>query len=126
MIKPIDQPVLAGGLTPIKWNGSTWTDTTAEDPDWYNYVTQTSATTNGGTSKWANARTSNGSMLVWIPRYEYKIVSGYHSSTTGDIDINFIPVTQTTPTAGYIIHPAFTNEGNKRTRRPRRNVDRKI
>jgi hypothetical protein len=30
----------------------------------------------------------------------------------GVIDVNIIPVSQTTPTSGYTIHPAFTNTGN--------------
>lgn len=36
-------------------------------------------------SKWANAMTKDESMWVWIPRFAYKITSGYHQS--GD-DIN--------------------------------------
>ena len=35
------------------------------------------------TRKWANAKTSDGSMWVWIPRYAYSITSGYHSSSAG-------------------------------------------
>ena len=39
------------------------------------------------TRKWANAKTSDGSMWVWIPRYAYSITSGYHSSSTGNIEV---------------------------------------
>ena len=41
---------------------------------WYSYTAQTAYTENGGTSKWANAKTSDGSYWVWIPRYAYRIV----------------------------------------------------
>ncbi len=79
--KGVNTPLLAKGMVPIKWNGTTWVDTTASDSDWYNYDT---------TNKiWANARTQDGSMWVWIPRYIYKITSGWHSNTTGAIAVQF-------------------------------------
>lgn len=80
-------------------------------------------------SKWANAMTADGSMWVWIPRYAYKITSGYHSSTTGTIEIAFIDTNnqflndtdqgliltdpnQLTYTGDaqneWLVHPAFT------------------
>ena len=69
-------------------------------------------------------------MFVWIPRYAYKITSGYHSSTTGTIDIEFLKGTTNKNDAnvniveyneettanytkfpdGYVVHPAFTNK----------------
>ena len=58
--------------------------------------------------QWANAVvTIDGveSYFVWIPRYEYKIENG-------KIYINFIPTSETTPTEGYTIHPAFTNDSS--------------
>jgi type II secretory pathway pseudopilin PulG len=92
----INAPVLAAGMTPIKWSGTTVTTTTSSDSTWYNYESK----------QWANARTVDGSMWVWIPRYEYKIPT--RSSTAQTVAVNFIPTTQTTPTSGYTIHPAFT------------------
>ncbi len=74
-------PSLAPGMTPIKWNGSSWLDTTADDPNWYSYDI--------AEKKWANARTADGSMWVWIPRYIYKISKGWHSTTTGIIEVQF-------------------------------------
>jgi hypothetical protein len=68
-------------MTPIKWSGSAWVDTTESDTDWYNYTTTD--------KKWANARSADGSMWVWIPRYIYKISTGWHSNTAGTIDIQF-------------------------------------
>jgi hypothetical protein len=74
-------PVLVTGMTPIKWDGTKWVDTTVGDTDWYNY--------DSAFKQWANARTADGSMWVWIPRYIYKISSGWHSSTAGTIDVQF-------------------------------------
>ena len=55
-----------------------------EDGAWYNYEAQT-GTTDGKTSKWANAVTTDADgnitgFYVWIPRYAYKITSGYNQS----------------------------------------------
>jgi type IV pilus assembly protein PilA len=80
-VRGANAPVLVTGMTPIKWNGSAWVDTTESDTAWYNYDT---------TNKiWANAKTADGSMWVWIPRYIYKISTGWHSNSTGTIDIQF-------------------------------------
>ena len=68
--KGVNTPKLGSGMTPIKWNGSSWVNTTGSDPEWYDYTAK----------KWANAKTSDGSMWVWIPRYAYSITSGYHQS----------------------------------------------
>lgn len=79
--KGVNRPRLAVGMTPIKWDGEAWVDTTAKDSDWYNYTLTD--------HKWANARTADGSMWVWIPRYIYKISNGWHTNTAGTIDIQF-------------------------------------
>ena len=78
--KGVNTPKLGSGMTPIKWNGSSWVNTTGSDPEWYDYSAK----------KWANAKTSDGSMWVWIPRYAYSITSGYHSSSTGTIEVEFM------------------------------------
>jgi type II secretory pathway pseudopilin PulG len=68
--------------------------------DWYDYAQK----------KWANIVTeSNGrkTYLVWIPRYEYRI-NTLASNDYGQMDIQFISVSKTTPSAGYTIHPAFS------------------
>jgi len=79
LVKGVNSPVLAPGMTPIKWNGTTEIYTTENDSDWYDYSAK----------KWANAKTADGSYWVWIPRYIYKINSGWHSSTAGTIDVQF-------------------------------------
>ena len=107
--KGVNTPKLGSGMTAIKWNGSTWVETTGSDPEWYDYSAK----------KWANARTSDGSMWVWIPRYAYSITSGYHSSSTGTIEVEFMKgLTNETSTGrtsfnnasgagNWNIHPAF-------------------
>lgn len=64
-----------GGLTAIKYNGTTeeTVNDPANDSSWYNYVAQTGKA-DGKTSNWANARSSDkNAYFVWIPRYAYKI-----------------------------------------------------
>ena len=116
--KGVNTPNLGEGMTPIKWNGSSWVETTGSDSDWYDY----------GNKKWAKAKTSDGSMWVWIPRYAYNISSeGYHTSTATEINIEFMKGTSnegatgqtiveyndsttsnyTQFPGGYVIHPAF-------------------
>ena len=107
--KGVNTPKLGSGMTPIKWNGSSWVNTTGSDKDWYDYTGK----------KWANAKTSDGSMWVWIPRYAYSITSGYHSSSAGNIDVEFMKgLTNETSTGrktfqnssgqgNWNIHPAF-------------------
>ena len=107
--KGVNTPKLGSGMTPIKWNGSSWVNTTGSDKEWYDYTGK----------KWANAKTSDGSMWVWIPRYAYSITSGYHSSSTGNIEVEFMKgLTNETSTGRksfdnvsgqgkWNIHPAF-------------------
>ena len=127
-------PEISEGMTPVKWNGSNWVQTEATDSEWYNY----------GEKKWANVvlggatfnegvldESKTYSMLVWIPRYAYKITSQYHQngSGAGGIDIVFIDTankgkdgsktystTYPSATTGgamsdYVVHPAFDYGG---------------
>ena len=77
--KSVNEPKLARGMKPIKWNGEKWINTTENDTNWYDY----------DANKWANARTADGSMWVWIPRYIYKISTNWHINTAGTIDVQF-------------------------------------
>ena len=113
--KGVNTPNLGEGMTPIKWDETKkdWVETYGSDPEWYNYGETES------TRKWANAKTSDGSMWVWIPRYAYSITSGYHSSSAGNIDVEFMKgLTNETSTGRksfnnasgqgkWNIHPAF-------------------
>ena len=86
--KGVNTPNLGEGMTPIKWDETKkdWVETYGSDPEWYNYGETES------TRKWANAKTSDGSMWVWIPRYAYQIADNYHtnSATGGTIEIKFL------------------------------------
>ena len=113
--KGVNTPNLGEGMTAIKWDETKndWVETNGSDPEWYNYGETES------TRKWANAKTSDGSMWVWIPRYAYSITSGYHSSSAGDIEVEFMKgLTNETSTGRksfdnasgqgkWNIHPAF-------------------
>ncbi|HHX32973.1 MAG TPA: hypothetical protein GX713_01960 [Mollicutes bacterium] len=120
--KGVNHPVLFTGMTPIKWDeNNKEINTTADDPDWYDYDEK----------RWANAKSADGSYWVWIPRYAYKITSGYHSSETGTIDVKFLKGSTNMTvgntiieSAGYIphekdtsmhyfLHPAFQFVGEK-------------
>ena len=116
-----NSPVLATGLTPVNWNGTNWESTTVAN--WkYNYnsvATATQAKVEGnGDSAWANAKTADGSLYVWIPRYSYKITSGEHQSGnswnsldaagTNKIEVKFSNGTTDDTSNSYIAHPAFT------------------
>ena len=142
-------------------NPEYWEKTTTGDSEWYSYADVSNGNTKVNAnapklkgamtaikyigsdkdsqtgSKWANAITQDGSMFVWIPRFAYKITSGYHNSEEGTIDVIFIDtnnkplngesgtivtepsqVTYTDDGAGnqiqneYLVHPAFTDEVN--------------
>ena len=114
--KGVNTPNLGEGMTPIKWDETAnsgagdWVETDGSDPDWYDYSAK----------KWANAKTSDGSMWVWIPRFAYSITSGYHSSSTGTIEVEFMKGTSNEETTSgrtsfnnasgqgnWNIHPAF-------------------
>ena len=105
--------------TYVTWNeiGTEYVinDTQTTQPDnWYDYE-------NG---KWANIKTTKvnenedgtketlEAYWVWIPRYEYVVPTS--TTTASQIEVKFIPRTQTNPDTDkkYVIHPAFTNEGN--------------
>ena len=109
-------------LTPIKWDeGNNIVPTTADDSNWYNYDEH----------RWANAKTKNESLFVWIPRYAYRItyyesetsdkVTGYYdgygqwSATTGEIRLAIDSGIEKVDYNGekYIVHPVFeTNLDN--------------
>ncbi len=119
VISKVQTPKLGSEMTPIKWNGSNWITTTIEDEDWYDYSTSL--------KKWANAKTSDGSMWVWIPRFAYKIeylandgrtVTGY-SDSRGIVDTsgNVVEGTEKADAVrvgdNYVVHPAFNYNGEK-------------
>ena len=76
-------PQLSDGMTPVKYvNGIGWVKTTETDTGWYNYsekqwanIVLGDATFNTSGSYEVLDETKTYSMLVWIPRYAYKITS---------------------------------------------------
>jgi len=139
--KGVNLPNLANGkLIPVYWDssgnekvvtkGTNGEFNQYELRDWYNdwkYEEQT-GNTDGKTSKWANAKTEDGSYWVWIPRFAYKITSNlnYNATNSGTIDIVFVDVSNENgntiyanayPTVSgingsktmdnYVVHPAF-------------------
>ena len=122
----VNKPDLMSGMMAIKFTEPTditeGKDEKVSDSsknDWYNYSEK----------KWANAKTEDGSMWVWIPRYAYKI-----NKSNQTFDVAFLVGTtdnyydkdgklQTAKrqisetdipdaTKDYVVHPAFTNESN--------------
>ena len=67
--KGVNKPKVLTGMTPIRFTEptvdaeGTVVVTNEEDTEWYNYDNK----------QWANAKTEDGSMWVWIPRYAYRI-----------------------------------------------------
>ncbi|MDD4067113.1 MAG: hypothetical protein PHH22_03985 [Clostridia bacterium] len=80
----VNSPKLLEGMVGIYWNNDN-EEITSNSPewnysDWYNYQDKL----------YANAKTPDGSYWVWIPRFAYRINSGFNTSTTGAIDIKFL------------------------------------
>ena len=122
-------PVLLTGMTPIKFTTPTDTkmgetvETTSDDADWYSYGVKTEE------KKWANAKTQDGSMWVWIPRFAYRVDndkkvmdvvflqgnSDEYYDENGNLQTakrqKSVGETIDT-TTGYTVHPAFTDESN--------------
>ena len=121
--KGVNKPVLTTGMKAIKFTDPTESskgevrDSSADETDWYDY----------NAKKWANARTEDGSMWVWIPRYAYKV-----DASNQTFDIKFLIGTtdnyydengkiqaakrctnvnaDVDTKTGYTVHPAFTDE----------------
>ncbi len=122
-------PELMDSLTPIVYKTDHWeiADTTSE---WYNYESQEWANavilSDSGKSKTEpgttiNVETDVKAMLVWIPRYEYKIDTtdgqfgkgSTNKNLPGEIEVNFIAKDTTGATEGYTVHPAFNFGGTQ-------------
>ena len=118
---------LPKGLTPVIYDGENW-KVPELNQEWYNYDKQMWANAvvlgSGKTKKPGDIVTVEGDnpdalmMLVYIPRFEYKIEGefgkgGQSAELPGEIEVNFIGKNITTPTEGYHIHPAFTFDGEK-------------
>ena len=132
-INRANAPVLKKGMTPVKFeinekdtSKMKIVSTTANDEEWYNYEEK----------RWANAKTEDGSLWVWIPRFAYRIIQPASSDTEkkGTTSIVFLDGTTDNyydensqkhtakrctninevvdTTTGYTVHPAFANESS--------------
>ena len=80
--KCANRPILANGMTPVKWVDGVEIATTVSDDDWYSYC-------DSEAGKWANAKTADGSYWVWVPRFVYSINTGWHNGAAGIILVQF-------------------------------------
>ena len=66
-------------MTSVSWtkSGDNWTEDTTASVSYYSYKSG-SGNADNTSSRWANAKNSDGSYFVWIPRFAYRIV--YYSS----------------------------------------------
>ncbi len=120
-----NKPTLTNGLVPIKWNGSNWIKADSENGSgsnqWYDYNTRMWANAASVTSNYRNVAVGTtipesaiNAYFVWIPRYEYQYTNlgtsyaGGTAAQPGQININFIATSKTSPSSNYKIHPAFT------------------
>ena len=119
---------LPKGLTPVIYDGENW-KVPELNQEWYDYDKQMWANAvvlgSGKTKKPGEVVTVEGDnpdalmMLVYIPRYEYKIEGefgkgGQSAELPGEIEVNFIGKNTTIPSSEeYHIHPAFTFDGEK-------------
>lgn len=119
----VNEPILLEGMKAIGFEEGKEVPIILKEEEkkegiWYQYIAQEATTENGGTSKWANAMTLDGSIWVWIPRYAYKI-EWDESQNVGKIDIVFLEGNtnydkdgKDVTTLGYKVHPAFTDGKN--------------
>ena len=104
----VNIPNLKGDMEPVYWDESNnevnLEDDNFDSTKWYDY----------NSNKWANAKTSDGSYWVWIPRYEYQVINNVtDSSQAGTVNVNFIPTsTITACSSDYYIHPSFRDDSS--------------
>ena len=126
-----NEPVLAEGMIPIKWDGSKWVK--ASTDNWYNYSnkewanavmvrTDKDSNVNGSRSREQYMSADEGTKIlesdilayyVWIPRYKYQLFN-VNSESMSPIEIQVMfegkgTTKSTGSTNGsWLTHPAFT------------------
>ena len=120
----------SSALQPVTWTynsaSKTWTEDATAKSTWYDY-TEGDGKADNLTSMWANAKNTDGSYFVWIPRYAYRItyysdeeynnVTGYYDgygmwkAEDGSKKYDLDEGIETVEYNGkkYIVHPAFTS-----------------
>lgn len=85
-----NEPAMATGMKAIAWDSkqkefeidtATWKTSSGTKLTWYDYA-ETEENKDSRNSIWANAKTSDGSYWVWIPRFAYRITYYTDSSNT--------------------------------------------
>ena len=139
-IEGVNEPVLTEGMIPVTWNGTSWIKADASTSDWYEYKETNKQWANVVTVKESGTKTRAEymssavgtaipeddivGMYVWIPRYSYRITSGYHeiANGTGNVDIKFLKGTTDNYEGGeairsnvtngekFVVHPSFTKD----------------
>ena len=139
-LEGVNEPVLTEGMIPVTWNGTSWVKADASTSNWYAYNTTDKQWANVVTVKESGTKSRTEymssavgtaiqeddivGMYVWIPRYSYRITSGYHSNVngTGNVDIKFLKGTTDNYDGGeairsnvtngenYVVHPSFTQD----------------
>lgn len=101
-----NEPAYIKGMTPVTINENGDVVNVTRKDEWYNYANKI----------WANAKTEDGSLWVWIPRFAYKLDKGEKK-----IDILFLKGTSNkylkdgkviNIPEGYIVHPSFISAKN--------------
>lgn len=120
-------------LEPVTWKKITdengkeiWQEDEVAQNIWYEYIAGTEAK-DEKKSRWANAKNTDGSYFVWIPRYayrityysdpEYKNMTGFYdghgmwNAVDGVLNYKIDEGIETAEYNGnkYIVHPAFVN-----------------
>ena len=121
-------PVLAEGMIPVYWNGTSWAKADSNNTDetykWYDYdskmwanaVLVTSGTRSTYMSNSLGSIVSSGDILayyVWIPRYKYTLFNTTSTSMSAQlINVTFQTSSQAkatgTTNGQELTHPAFT------------------
>lgn len=114
------------GMTPVSWtkSGDEWTEDATASASYYSYEAG-SGNSDNTSSRWANAKNSDGSYFVWIPRFAYRITyyssqsstepTGYYDgwgqwkASDGKVRLALDSGIETVEHGGnkYIVHPAF-------------------
>ena len=133
-------PVLRDGMIPVKFVDGKVVVCSQEDPEWQDLSKNLYANVMLSDGKYKEGVTVGtvveeadlGSMFVWIPRFAYKVTSGYKGGT-GEIDVKFlvgtsnysldkVDIVEYTKEStnnysifpnGYVVHPAF-RDGSKK------------
>ncbi len=113
-----------GNMTRVKWEGTTEVELQSND-GWYDYKEKEGKDENLE-SHWANAKNTDGSYFVWIPRYAYRItyyesetsnkITGYCDgkgirTVNGEVQQKISDFAKSVEINGksYLVHPAFRN-----------------